>query len=256
MAHLATFAGCIYVAPVADDGTLLGPWEELGEAAPMSLQLQDEDPVTIKGRTCRTYGKTIASKVQPGSATGSLTMFEYTAVNVGRALKGMVTTTDTASTTISDQEVELKEIGQYVEIGAEELSDVVVTGSGGGALVEGTDYDINTALGLIAAKSAAAANSTVTVSATAGAYQEPRVVIGANTSAKYAIKGLLINEFTGKQVKVHLRKVLFSSNAEIVLVSEEETERESMAMTLTPEIPTGMSDYGTIDGLPLRVGTV
>lgn len=256
MAHLATFAGCIYVAPVADDGTLLGPWEELGEAAPLSIQLQDEEPTTIKGRTCKTFGKTIASKPKPGSATGSLTMYEYTAINVGRALKGMVQTTETASSTITDQDVELKEAGQYVEIGAEELSNVTVTDSGGAALTEGTDYDINTALGLIAAKTTSTANTTVKVSASAGAYNAPRVVIGANTSAKYAIKGLLINEFSGKEVKVHLRKVLFSSNAEIVLVSEEDTERESMAMTLTPEIPTGMSDYGTIDGLPLRVGSI
>lgn len=255
MAHLATFAGCIYVAPVADDGSLTGPWQELGEVAPLSIQLQDEDPITIMGRTCKTYGKTIASKPQPGSATGSLTMYEYTADNVARALKGMVTETDTAATTLSDKAVTLAGVGEFVEIGAEELSGVTVTGTGG-ALVEGTDYEINTALGLIAAKSDTAANQAVTISAEAAEYKQPRVTIGANTNAKYAIRGLLINEFTGKQVKVHLRKVLFSSNAEIVLVSEEDTEREGMQMTLTPEIPTGQSDYGTIDGLPLRVGSL
>ena len=256
MAHLAKWAGCIYVAPVADDGALLEPWEELGEAAPLSIQLQDEEPTTRKGRTCKTYGKVIASKSNPGTATGSLTMFEYTAVNVARALKGMVRTADQTSTTLTDQDVELKEIGQYIDIGAEELSGVTVTDSGGSALVEGEDYEINTALGLIAAKTTSTANTTVKVSGTSAAYAEPRIVIGADAAAKYAIKGLLINEYTGKQSKVYLRKVLFSTNSEVVLLSEEDTEAESIALTLTPEIPSGRSDYGHIDGLPLRVGTV
>lgn len=256
MAHLAKWAGCIYVAPVAEDGTLQGPWEELGEAAPLSIQLQDEEPTTRRGRTCKTYGKIIASRPNPGTATGSLTMFEYTAHNVARALKGMVETTNVPTETLSDKAVELKEIGQYVEIGAEELSGVTVTGSGGAALTEGTDYEINTALGLISAKTAATANTTVSVSGEAAAYAEPRVVIGANTSGKYAVKGLLINEFTGKQAKLHLYKVLFTSNGEVVLLSEDDTEAQEIAMTLTPEIPTGGSTYGTIDGLPLRVSSV
>ena len=61
----------------------------------------------------------------------------------------------------------------------------------------------------------------------------------------------MINEYTRARVKLYLRKVLISSNAEINFVSEEDTDHEVMEMTLTPEVPTGQSDYGTIDGLPL-----
>jgi hypothetical protein len=68
------------------------------------------------------------------------------------------------------------------------------------------------------------------------------------------MKGNLINEFTGEGVKIYLRKVLISSNAEIVFVSEEDTNHEIIEMTLTTEIPTGMSDYGTIGGLPMMLG--
>lgn len=256
MAHLAKFAGCIYVAPVAEDGTLLAPWEELGEAAPMEIQLQDEEPTTRMGRTCKTYGKVIASKQNPGTASGNLTVHEYTAVNVARALKAMIETTNIPASTLTDKEVELKEIGQYIDIGAEELSGVTVTSASGSPLAEGTDYELNANLGLIAARSVAAANSTVKVSGEAAAYNEPRLVIGANTSAKYAVKGLLLNEYTGKKQKVYLRKVLFSTSSAVVLLSEQETDAEAIQMAMTPEVPTGKTDYGTLDGLPLRVGSI
>lgn len=256
MANLAKWAGCVYLAPVAEDGSLLAPFEELGEAAPFSIQLQDEEPTTRKGRTCKTYGKVIASKANPGSATGSLTLYEYTAHNVAKALKGMVETTDIPAETLTDVSVELAEIGQFVEIGAEELSGVTVTTSGGDALTEGADYELNAALGLIAARSDRAENATVLVSGEAAAYARPRVVIGANTSGKFAIKALLVNEYTGEKAKLHLYKVLVTSNGEVVLLSEEDTDAQDIPLTLTPEIPTGKSDYGTLDGLPLRVGSL
>lgn len=256
MAHLAKWAACVYMAPVAEDASLLGPFEYLGEAAPFSIQLQDEEPTTRKGRTCKTFGKVIASKANPGSATGSLTLYEYTAHNVAKALKGMVQTTDIPAETLTDQSVELAEIGQYVEIGAGELSGVTVTTSGGETLTEGEDYDLNPSLGLIAALSARAENATVLVSGEAAAYAKPRVVIGANASGKFAIKALLTNEYTGEKAKVYLYKVLVTSNGEVVLLSEEDTDAQDIPLTLTPEIPTGKSDYGTIDGLPLRVGSI
>lgn len=257
MAHLAKFAGCLYLAPVDESGALQGPWEELGEAAPLSIQLQDEEPTTRKGRTCKTYGQVIASKANPGTASGTLTMFEYTALNVSRALKGMIETTSVAASTLSEQEVTLKEIGQFVEIGKEDLSGISVTTSSGTTLVEGTDYEINAELGLIAARNSTVASSTVKISGESAAYRESRIVIGAATSSKYAIKGLLINEYTGKQVKVDLYKVLISTSSEIVLLSEEETEAESISLSLTPEAVSknGVSTYGKIDGLSLRVAS-
>ena len=124
MAHLATYVGCIYVAPVADDGTLTAPWEELGEAYPLSIQLTDADPTTTKGRTCKSEGKTIGSKSQPGDATGSLTMHEYTAKNVARALKGIVSVNAVAESTLADVEIELKSVGQFVDIGKVFFADI------------------------------------------------------------------------------------------------------------------------------------
>lgn len=257
MAHLATFAGCIYVARVDEDGNIIDQsgnpsdeWYFLGEVAPLSIQLPDDEPTTIKGRTCATYGKIIASKAQPGNATGTLTLHEYTAQNVARALRGMVTVTPASSTDIT-KTVTLRNIDRYVDIGETHISPGYTVKIGDETLVEGEDYDINPALGLIAAKSANAKDKTITVTGQSAPPSRTHIVIGATAAQKYAIKGLLINEFTGGKVGVYLRKVLFSSNAEIVLVSEEETEHEAIQMALTLEIPNGQTDYGTIDGLPL-----
>lgn len=256
MAHLATFAGCIYVARVDEDGNIIDQngnssdeWYFLGEVAPLSIQLPDDEPTTIKGRTCKTHGKIIASKSQPGNATGSLTLHEYTASNVARALRGMVTVTP-ASTSDITKTITLRNLDRYIDIGETHISGYVVK-VGDDTLVEGDDYDINPTLGLIAAKSAAAKDKTVTITGQSASPSRTHIVIGATASQKYAVQGLLINEFTGDKVSVYLRKVLFSSNAEIVLVSEEATEHEAIQMNLTLEIPYGQTDYGVIDGLPL-----
>lgn len=252
MAHLATYVGCIWTAPVADDGTITGPWLELGEAHPLSIQLQDEDPTTIKGRTCKTRGLVIGSKPNPGSATGSLTLHEYTTANVAKALKGLVSVNAGAGSALTNQEVHLKGLGEYVEVGSELLSGVTVTDAGGTELHEGVDYSINLTLGMIAAHADAVANTTVKISATVAEDKAGRVTIGAGQSMRVAIKGDLINEYSDEHVRVFLRKCLISSNAEINFVSNEDTDHETIELKLTPEIPTGQSDCGHIDGLPLR----
>lgn len=254
MAHLATYVGCIYVAPVDDNGSLTGPWEMLGEAYPLSLQLTDADPTIVNGRTCDTQGKLIGAKRQPGEATGSLTMHEYSVENVARALKGVVTTNAKPEKILTDIEIDLLDIGQFIDIGEEDLTGVTVKSSTGAVLTAGTDYKINQVLGIITPLTESVANTTVIVNGVSSGNTGTLLTIGAGSPKKHAMKGNMINEFTGEGVKIYLRKVLISSNAEIVFVSEEDTNHEIIEMTLTTEIPTGMSDYGTIGGLPMMLG--
>lgn len=251
MAHLASYVGCVWIAPVDDAGTPTGPWIMVGEAYPLSLQLSDGDPVTITGRTCITRGKIIGSKPTPGEATGSLTLHEYTAYNVALALKGKIESVSESAATLTDEEVALFEVGQWSKIPAAHLDNVTVTGSGGSALVEGTDYQINKIQGLIAPLTAEAANTTVTISGSGTAYTATRVRIGAGGGGKYAIRGRIINEYTDAEVDLYLRKCMISSNAEINWVSDADTDHETLALNLTPEIPTGADDYGYVDGLPM-----
>lgn len=251
MAHLASYVGCTWIAPVDDAGAVQGPWVMVGEAYPLSLQLSDGEPVTITGRTCLTRGKTIGSKHTPGEATGSLTLHEYTAYNVALALKGQIEQVDETAASLTDEEVALFAVGEWTLIGAAHLDSVTVTNSGGTALVEGTDYQINKIQGLIAPLTAAVANSTVKITATGTAYKATRVRIGAKTNQKFAIRSRIINEFTDAELDLYLRKCMISSNAEINWISDADTDHETLALSLTPEIPTGADDYGYVDGLPL-----
>ena len=251
MAHLASYVGCTWIAPVDDAGAVQGPWVMVGEAYPLSLQLSDGEPTTINGRTCITRGKIIASKPTPGEASGSLTLHEYTAYNVALALKGVIEQVNETAASLSEEEVALFKVGEWTLIGAAHLDSVTVTDSGGTALVEGTDYQINKIQGLIAPLTDATAESTVKVTATGTAYEATRVRIGARTNAKYAIRARLINEYTDAELELFLRKCMVSSNAEINWISDADTDHETLALSLTPEIPTGAEDYGYVDGLPL-----
>lgn len=248
-----SFSGCLYSAEVNEDGTLAGKWGEWGEAYPLTLQLPEEI-VKVLGRTCETDGKVIGTKSRPSDAGGSVTMFDYTASNVARALKGMVTTRAVSETTITAEAVTLGKFNEFSEIGTEDLGSVVVQDeTDATTYTVGVDYKINETLGLIAPLSggAIAEDATVHVSATGAANTDQRVTIGAGSSKKLAIKGKMIDDYDGSVHKIFLRKVRVVSSSGATLVSDPGTEREQLDFELTPEIPTNQSDYGHIDGLPI-----
>lgn len=253
MARLRKFVGCFFLAKVDENGNTISKWETPGEAYPLSLTFSEE-PVKIMGNTCVTEGKVIGSYNKPGEVGGSLVMLDYSDKNVARALKGLITTRNISSTTITAQAVVLGKFGEFSEIGKEDLSDVVVKdATDTTTYVLNTDYTLEPTLGLIAPISGGgiAEDATVHVSATCAANTDQRVAIGSGATEKYAIKGKMIDKFTGKTAKLFLRSVLFVSKKEVVLASGTGTEHESLEFDLVPEVPTGQSDYGYIDGLPV-----
>lgn len=253
MASIKTFVGCIFIAPVDEYGVLTGNWESPGEAYPLTLNLAQEI-VKKRGRTCLTNGAIIGTKTKPADSGGSLTLHEFTASNLAKALKGLVTTNAVSETTLSAEPVTVGSYGEYVEIGYEDLSSVVVQdATDTTTYVEGTDYRINTVLGLISPIDGGSISESdvLHISCTAGANTDKRVTIGAGSFGKYAIKGHLIDEYTNDVVKLYIRKALITSSADVNFVSDESAEEEVIEFALAPEIPTGQTDYGTIDGLPL-----
>lgn len=248
-----SFSGCLYVAAVNDSGTVTGKWEHLGEAFPLSLKLTEE-VIKVRGRTCTTNGNIIGTKTKPADAGGSLTLFDYIANNVARMVKGSVATRAVSSSSLSAEAVTLGKYDEYADIGAEDLTSVVVKDdSDTDTYVEDTDYTINSVLGLISPIRGGdiAEDEVVHITATVGANTDERITIGAGSTAKVALKGSLTDDFTGDVCKVYLRMVTLTANNEVILLSDEATEREQLDFELTPEIPSGQTDYGYIDGLPL-----
>lgn len=246
-----SFHGCLYGAEVNASGVLTSNWKELGEAYPLSL-IMTQEVIPVIGRTGITNGLVIGSKTKPAESGGSLTLFDYTAENVARCLRGVVTTRAVSASTPTAVSVELGAVGEYVEIGTEDLSEVVVTNSGATVTyVADVDYRLNAALGLIAPLVESIADATVLVTAVGAANTDQRLTIGGGGTAKIAIKGSLIDDFDGEVHKVFLRMVRLTPTKEVVLLSDPNTEREQLDFDLTPEIPTGEVNYGYIDGLPI-----
>lgn len=251
MARIKSFSGCIFLAEVDDDGNTTSNWETPGEVQPLSLQITEEI-IKVKGRTCLTNGKIIGTKSKPADATGSMTLHEITARTVAKALKGLISTRSVTESTLTASAVTLGGLGEFVEIGKEDLSSIIVQdATDTTTYVEGVDYQLEPTLGLIAPLKAALEDTTVHISGTSAANTDQRVTIAAGASKKYAIKGKLVDDYTQEVVKLYLRKVLLVLQNEINFVSAEDTDHEQLDFELAPEIPTGQTDYGTIDGLPL-----
>lgn len=255
MGKSRTFHGCVYAADVNDDGTLkTGKWEYLGEVFPIVVTMGQE-VIKITGATCLTQGKTIGTKTKPAESGGKMSLFDYTASNVSKALAGMVSTRAVSASTITELPVTLGNADQFVDIGTEDLSDVVVKDAATDSITYAVnvDYSINPALGLIAKKDGGAIpdGAVVHITAAGAANTDQRVSIGAGASKKVALKGNLIDDFEQTEGKFYLRKVLLVSTNDVTIVSDPETEREQLDFDMVPEIPIGQSDYGTFDGLPL-----
>ena len=251
MAYLANMAGCVWSAEVDEYGRSVSPWHFLGENYTLGVQFNYEEPTTIMGNTCESYGKVINTKPNPGSPSGSMTLHEYTATNVALAVNGKVEQASRAAETLTDVSVALFDLNEWSYVGYDDLENVVVRDAGGDELVEGTDYKLKPGPGLIKPLTAAVANTTVTVSGNAVATTATRVRIGVGGNKRHAIKIVSVNKFNESRVTTYLRRVLITPNGEVNLISDLETEHESFPLNLALEIPTGQSDYGYIDGLPV-----
>lgn len=253
MGKSRTFYGDIFLAKVDDAGALLSNYHMLGEAYPLTVSIK-KDVVTILGRTSTTNGKNIDSKEKPAETGGGLTVYDYTADNVAKALDGLVSTRNVSQTTLTAEPVVLGKFREFVEIGTEDLTSVVVKDvTDTTTYTVDVDYRLNAVLGLISPidGGAIAEDATVHVTAAGSANTDQRVTIGAGSSAKYALKGNLIDDFSGESGKFFLRKVRMVSKAEVIVLSDPDTEREPLQFDLIPELPTGQTDYGYFDGLPL-----
>ncbi len=245
MAQMKKYAGCFYLAPVDEFGNTTEGYEFIGEAAPLELSTPEEVKKAI-GVTCETAGNTVATFSQPGDASGKVRVREYTIGNIARGLRALVTKNEKVEETFTDKEITFGQLGQWEDVGYEDLSDIeVITSPGGVTLVEGDDYTINSSLGLITPLKASLVAKKVNISGTSAAGTGVILTIGAGASGKYALKGKMLDLNSKKEEKVFLRMVLLTASSGIVLNSEDGTDYETIEFELTPEIPAGQKDYGT-----------
>jgi hypothetical protein len=139
--------------------------------------------------------------------------------------------------------------GEWVRLANRGVSAVVITGS-----VLDTDYEVNTALGLI--RMIPAGNLTagaVDVAYSFAAESGYKVEVG--TKAQVRVAMLLDGEDleSGADVDSEFYSVVLSSNSEVELITDPDSDFGSMSFDLAFETPTGKTAPGKINGIPLNL---
>lgn len=253
-------AGTVYMAPVDADGVKTGPFRQVGDAYPLSLQVQTEQ-IKKKSRMVERAGQTIAARTKIGDDgySGSLTLHEWNAANLAWALSGGYSALTAVGATVADEAMVMPAPGGFAQLGGStprrNVSAVTVTSSPAGTTyIDGTDYEYDAILGLItslAGGALAAGTVDVLVDYTYAAQSGYRVEIGTNVQIRVAILAHLYDEFRQTHYTMELDSVVMAASQEINFISEEDSTGELLQFGLTCETLSGASSPGRIDGIPL-----
>ena len=250
--------GTLYLAPVNSSGVKTGPFRQVGDAYPLSVQVATKK-TEVKSRMVERAGQVIASKVEIDTIKGSLTLREWNAANLAWALSGTATALIAAEASVVAEEAIAPKPGEYIQLGGDtphrNISAVTVASDPAGTTyVAGTDYTVDTTLGLlttVAGGALAAGTVDILVTYTAAAQTNYRVTIGDQVQIRCAILAHLYDEFRGEHYTMELDSVVMSASQEINFVSEEGSEGEQIQFELTPETLSGATSCGRIDGVPM-----
>lgn len=253
MSQVYSGVGTLFMRPLNSSGAASGDFVKVGEAYPLSVQVSTSQ-IKRKSRQVATAGQTIATKVEIDEIVGSLTLHEAIADNLAWALSGSKSELTGASGSVSEEAVTAPAAGEYVQLDNKDVSSVVVTTSPSGTTyVVDTDYEINAELGLltIVSTGSISAADDLLVSYDYAAQSGYKVEIGTSTQIRVEIIGHLRNEFNQQDMRIELDDVILSANQEINFISEDGSEGEQFAFSMSLNTPSGETSPGRVNGVPL-----
>lgn len=249
--------GTVYFGNLDENLQATGGFYDVGSAYPFSLQTSTQVAKHISRRADGSAGQVLATLVAAGDdgVTGSMTLYDFKANNLALALSGSTEAMTQAAGNLSDQPITMPTVvGEYVDIGKTRLSEVVIK-LDSTALVEGTDYLLDAALGMIAAVPGGAlaqGGALVTISAAYAALTGLQIInIAAQLQKRVAIKVALRNSNTGERHNILLHQVVLSSSEAVPFISADGQTFESIGLSLSVETPKGKTSPGMIDGVAL-----
>lgn len=252
-------AGTVYMAPVDENGVKTGDFRQVGDAYPLSVQVQTEQ-IKKKSRMVERAGQVIAarSKIADDGITGSLTLHEWNAANLAWALSGTAVELTAAGDSVSEEAVTAPAAGEYVQLGGatprRNVSNVVVTTSPSGTTyVADTDYKLDAKLGLITILAAGdiTEEDSLLVSYDYAAESGYQVDVGSHVTLRVAILANLYDEYRGSYYTLELDSVVLNASQEINFISEEDSTGELLQFGMTLETLSGNSSPGRVDGIPM-----
>lgn len=193
---------------------------------------------TGRGRT--TYGQVIASATLPGKTTVSVTLDQLDAENLALAFLGSDQAyTQTAATDATGTLTAIAD--RYAEIGAEQISNLVVKdATDTTTYVDGTDYEVNSRLGLLKVLSTGAIADGATLNLTYDKAAISARQITGSTDSIIRVRMVLDgkNHVDGSNVKVTVYDARLKPTTAIDFLSEDFLPLE---LEGTAEIPTGQT---------------
>ena len=238
---LTPFSGAadIFLAPVNMAGELQGDWFDPGNTVTMSLK-SSGSPIYVKSRQKSTMNQVVGVKAGEKDQAGTIVFKGFDAKNLAHGLSGNAVPLTVTSGTETDKVITAPVPGYYVELGREDVSDVVVQDeTDTTTYVKGTDYNYNPALGLftILTGGGISEDDTLHIDFAYAAQSGYQVNIGTEDQILMAIKGDVYNEFSGESWKLNLKVVSLVANSEIPFISEAGSEGETIDMVMTPITP-------------------
>ncbi|MDW7643450.1 MAG: hypothetical protein SCI25_00245 [Desulfuromonadales bacterium] len=230
--------GDLYFDRLTDAGVSQGA-KIAGATTKFALNPESELKEQV-GRGRDNYGQVIASATLPGKTNISITLNQLDAANLAVAFLGDVTVGQQASGSILvGSPVAVAAIhDRYVEIGKEELSNVVVKDdTDTTTYVEGTDYVLHARLGMIKVLSTGSIADAATIHVS-GDYAEVNFEkITGGTSpiirARLVLDGK--NYVNGRNVKVLVKDARLKPSTEVDFLSEDFLPLELEGVCEIPE---------------------
>ncbi len=255
-AKTRAFIGTLYMAPLDGDKNRTAGFMRVGNCYPFTMQVETEQKVNTS-RMRESAGQNLDVRNILSAISGSLILRQWLAKTLAWALSGEeVEMTGEGGTVAvaSGTTLTAPAAGEWEPLGQANVSAVVIqedTDIDPVTYVEGTDYEVNAALGLwtIIEGGAIAAESSVRYGYTYAAEAGYKVEIGTKTMIRVAILIDGEDEFTGEAISAEFDSVVLASGTEINLISEPDTEYEEMEFTTTFETLPGNSSPGRIKGI-------
>lgn len=247
------YAGCLWGQKVDAAGVAVSgsPIFKFGNAYPLSLQMgvNGFDQVSA---LCDSAGQILETRNELDAVTGSLTLYQYGAEEIGLAIGATPVAMTGTGATVPAGDVVAPKPGEWVEVGHKNLTAFTLTNTGATVTyAKDIDYTINMHMGLWTpiATGAIVAAATLKQGYTYAAESGYKLEVAQVLQNYYRIWGSLKEIKSGALVAVNLKCVSLTSKNGFTLISEPKTEYESLEFDMKLITPAGHTTPAVIEGI-------
>lgn len=189
-------------------------------------------------------GQIIDSGATIDESNGVTSIKNWIAKNIAMLISGTAIELLIASGTVTDADVTLPDDESWVFIGHRNVSSVTIA-----LKVEGTDFEVKPALGLI--RGLASTSGAVVVSYSHDGESGYKLDVGTSSVIRMAILIDGQNDEDGQPFVAEFDSVVFIPKGPLTLISAPDTDYEKMEFDLIFETLSGKTSPGTINGFAI-----